>query len=133
MWNHTSDWWDLAVKTTITFKNKPIELLTSVLFDICYMFQSTFGSIFRQSHQIRLLLLNCANMNPYLCYSSQSHATVMKLNFFSNFKIFLILNFNFKLFKFLLSLNVKFYIIFVLLSFILRCPYSGIRCYTMWK
>jgi hypothetical protein len=42
-------------------KNKPIELLTLVLFDSCYMFLPTFGTIFRQSSQIRLLLLNCAN------------------------------------------------------------------------
>jgi hypothetical protein len=57
------DWWDLAVNTTIKNKNKPIELLTLVLFGSCYMFRSTFGTIFRQS-QIRFLLLNCPNMVP---------------------------------------------------------------------
>jgi hypothetical protein len=37
-------------------KNKPIELL---------MFWSTAGTIFMQSHQICLLLLNCPNMDLY--------------------------------------------------------------------
>jgi hypothetical protein len=45
-------------------KNKTVELLTLVLFDSCYLFRSTFGRIFRQSHQIGLLLLNCTNMDP---------------------------------------------------------------------
>jgi hypothetical protein len=44
--------------------SKLIELLTLVLFDSCYMFRSTFATIFRQSHQIHLLLLNCPNMDP---------------------------------------------------------------------
>jgi hypothetical protein len=46
-------------------KNKPIDLLTLVLFDSCYTFRSTFGTIFSQSHQLRLLLLNCPNMGAY--------------------------------------------------------------------
>jgi hypothetical protein len=46
-------------------KNKPIELLTMVLFDSCYMFRSAYGTIFRQSHQICNLLLNCPNTYPY--------------------------------------------------------------------
>jgi hypothetical protein len=40
-------------------ENKQIRLLTLVSFVSCYIFQSTFGPFFRQSHQIRLLLLNC--------------------------------------------------------------------------
>jgi hypothetical protein len=56
-------------------KNKPVELLTLVLFDSCYMFLPTLGTIFRQSHQIRLMLLSCPNGDPYFCYSSQSYNT----------------------------------------------------------
>jgi hypothetical protein len=46
-------------------KNKPIERF--ILFDSCYMFRSAYKTIFRQSHQMRLLLSNC----PFQCYSSQ--------------------------------------------------------------
>jgi hypothetical protein len=56
-------------------KNKPIKLLMLVLFDSCYMFRSMYGTIFSQSHQIHLLLLNCPNMDPYYCNSSQPHKT----------------------------------------------------------
>jgi hypothetical protein len=45
-------------------KNKPIRLLTLLVFDSCYMFRSTFGTIFKQFHQIHLLLLNCSYMDP---------------------------------------------------------------------
>jgi hypothetical protein len=51
-------------------ENKPLELLTLNLFDSSYMFRSPFGTIFRHSHKILLLLLNCANMDPYWVYSS---------------------------------------------------------------
>jgi hypothetical protein len=47
------DWWYLAINTAIN-KNKPIALLTLVLFNGCYMFQSAYGTIFRQSHQLCL-------------------------------------------------------------------------------
>jgi hypothetical protein len=38
----------LAVNSTI--KSKPIKLFSLVLFNNCHMFQSTFGTIFRQFH-----------------------------------------------------------------------------------
>jgi hypothetical protein len=38
---------------------QPIALLTWVSFDSCYMFQSAYGTVFRQAHEIHLLLLNC--------------------------------------------------------------------------
>jgi hypothetical protein len=47
------DWWFVRQHNN---KNKPLKLLTLVLFDSCYMFRSAYGIIFRQSHQIRLLL-----------------------------------------------------------------------------
>jgi hypothetical protein len=49
-------------------KYKSVELLTLFLFDICYIVQCTYGTTFRQSHEIYLLLLNCPNMDPYWCY-----------------------------------------------------------------
>jgi hypothetical protein len=52
-------WWYLAVSTTIN-KNKPIKLLTLVLFNGCYMFRSTHGAIFRQLQTIaRIMWLWC--------------------------------------------------------------------------
>jgi hypothetical protein len=56
-------------------QNKPIELLSLVSFDSCPMFRPTFRTIFRQSHRILLLLINCPNMDPYYCYTSQPGGT----------------------------------------------------------
>jgi hypothetical protein len=46
-----------------------------------------------------------------------------------NFSIFKIFE-NLKLFKILLSLNVKFCVVFVFLSHIVGFPSPGVRCYT---
>jgi hypothetical protein len=45
--------------------NKPIELLTLVLFDSFCMFRSTFSTTFKQVHQIRFLLLKCLNLKKF--------------------------------------------------------------------
>jgi hypothetical protein len=91
-----TNWWYLSVNTTIN-KNKRTELLTLVLFDGCYAFRSACGTIFRQSHQIRLLSLNWPNMDPYWCYSSQSYSTCKRHQAARNFLILIF----FRVFAFL--------------------------------
>jgi hypothetical protein len=121
--------WLLVFGSQQNNKNKPVELLTLVLFDRCYKFRSTFGIFLKQSHLIRLLLLNCPNMDPYYCYSSQSYNTCNRhkiARIFLILKFFNILNLNLKLFKILLSLNVQFGVVFVFLSRIVGCPSPGV-------
>jgi hypothetical protein len=82
-------------------------MVTLRLFDSCYMLRSAYGTIFKQSHQICLLLLNWHNVDPWLITVIQYMQPSRSCKNFSNFKIFQ----NLKLFKIPMSLSVKFYVV----------------------
>jgi hypothetical protein len=126
------DWWDLAVNTTIKIKLK-IKINQSNRSHWFYLIVGTYfgqhmgpsaGSLIKHiSCCLNILIWININVTHHNHVNTQPSRSCKN---FTNFKIFQ----NLKIIYIILSLNVKFYVVFVFLSRIVGCPSLRVRCHT---